>query len=307
MGSSTLLNLPPELLLHILSFLPIQALLKFSQTSRSAHALATSSLHTLSLGIYTTRIAGVISRLGSTSLPIPQKITSVFACPPSSLETSISSIRASSSGDSTRSGSFFDSEPDLFRQSDPYRISVLIPDAQTFDYDTLLAFHNALTSSILTRHCSTLRHLDISLWTLTAPVAHALTTLPALRVLALRIDHPHARSIPRSRRVVQSANERAAWELLVSDSPWAERLQALRIEGGEVSGSQLGKLLSKNHFCREIWLGKCYRLGKEIWKFLGSEWKGRFALRVLGVMRCGGELDEEDLELVGGLCGLKVS
>ena len=55
--------LPPELLIEVLSYLPINALLAFSQTCHSAHTLATSSMHTLSLGIYPTRFSKRIGEI----------------------------------------------------------------------------------------------------------------------------------------------------------------------------------------------------------------------------------------------------
>lgn len=298
MHSSNLFNLPPELLLQILSYLPVKSLLQFSRTSRTCHALATSSLHTLSLGIYSTRLASVISRLGITTLPIPKATTSIFASQPTSIGNSLSSSVASLD-------SQLDNPHDTNLSSDPYHVSVLIPDSQSFDHKTLLAFHTALTTSVLSRHSRTLRHLDISLWTLTGSVAHALSTLPALRALSIRMEDPYSRSTSRHRRVAQIVAERAAWELLVNEALWGPRLQALRLDGGEISTGQLEMLLSKNHLCQEIWIAKCSMITKKIWTFLGTEWEGRTSLRVLGIMKCGMPLDEEALDCIDGLEGLQ--
>ncbi|KAF2192544.1 hypothetical protein K469DRAFT_313606 [Zopfia rhizophila CBS 207.26] len=295
----SLLNCPPELLINILAFLPIQALLKFSQTCRYSHALASSSLHTLSLGIYPTRVAGIISRLGATHYPQPKEIRSAF----SSLEL------PSPTSNSTWSSTEVDylAEPEALIEDDPYKVSVLIPEAQEYDYMTLLAFHTALTKSVLVRHCN-VRHLDLSLWTLSTPIAKALSGLPALRALSLRIEgFPHVRAVPRSRGAAQRGEQRAAWELLANEAVWAPRLSALRIEGGELSTKQLTVLMSKSRWCREIWLCKCNMIGKYVWSFLGSEWEGRAALRILGIIRCGGQLDEEVLDIIGKLDGLQVS
>lgn len=49
--SPHILSLPAELLSQILSLLPVLSLLRFSQTSRYSHTLASANLHTLSLGI----------------------------------------------------------------------------------------------------------------------------------------------------------------------------------------------------------------------------------------------------------------
>ncbi|KAF2741573.1 hypothetical protein EJ04DRAFT_507340 [Polyplosphaeria fusca] len=293
--SSPLLNLPPELLANMLSFLPIQALLRFSQTCHYSHGLAKSSLHTLSFGIHPTRVSGIISRLASTQYPQP-KATSAFAA---SGESKARQARRDSLG----SESLAD---ELFAEQDPYKVSVLIPDAQAFDYKTLFAFHSALTKSILLRHGGTLRNLDLSLWTLSKPIAKALSKLAALRALSIRIeDYPHVRAVPRKLAGRQQIEQRDAWELLVNQATWASRLHALRVEGGELSARQLCTLLSKNRWCAELWLCKCASIGTELWSYLGSEWEGRAALRILGVMRCGGQLNEEVLDLIGGLGGLQ--
>ncbi|OCL00652.1 uncharacterized protein K441DRAFT_651654 [Cenococcum geophilum 1.58] len=119
------------------------------------------------------------------------------------------------------------------------------------------------------------------------------------------MEDPYSRSTSRPRRVAQIVAERAAWELLVNEALWAPRLQALRLDGGEISTGQLEKLLNKNHLCEEIWIAKCSMITKEIWTFLGTEWEGRTSLRVLGIMKCGMPLDEEALDCIDGLEGLE--
>jgi hypothetical protein len=302
----SVLDLPPELLVHTLALLPVQALLRFGQTCRHAHSLANSSLHTLSLGIHTSRLGGIISKLAATQYPDPKATRSAFGLP---LRILSSSSSVSSSSDHSRRSSL---DSDLFTEdsfdNDPHRVSVFIPNAQSFDYPTLLSFHTALTTSILLRHGSTLRHLDLSLWTLPLPLAKALAALPALRTLSVRIeDFVHVRAIPRRQIAVQRAQEQEAWELLSNTAVWASRINALRIEGGEVSTPQLSKLLRSSRWCHEIWLCKCARIGEDVWGWLAREWEGRAALRVLGVMRCGGQLSERSLEDIGLMRALQVS
>ncbi|KAF2814716.1 uncharacterized protein BDZ99DRAFT_515494 [Mytilinidion resinicola] len=302
MKSSPLLALPPELLVNILSFLPITSLLKFSETSHASHALATSSLHTLSLSIHTTRIGGIMSRLGATTLPTPKNTASAFASARNALSASFTeSIPRSSRSSQSSLGIAEDS----ILRSGPHAVHVLIPNAHTFDPSTLLAFHNALISSVLTRHKTTLRHLDLSLWSLTPHIAHALKSLPALRTLSLRIEDPNARSTSRRIRLAHRLEECVAWDILAEDASWASALQALRIDGAQVSTAQLGKLLSCNHLCRELWVCKCHNVDRDVWRYLGSEWKGRTGLQVLGVLKSYVDIEEEDLEFIGGMEGLK--
>jgi len=305
--ASSILDLPPEILVHTLTLLPIQALLRFGQTCRHSHSLANSSLHTLSLGIHTTRLSGIISKLAATQYPQPKAASSAFAL---HIRPSSPALSDSSSSEQSSRRSSLDS--DLYTEdafdNDPHRVSVLIPDAQTFSYPTLLSFHTSLTKSILFRHGNTLRHLDLSIWTLTIPLAKTLANLIAIRTLSIRTeDYPNVRTIPRQQKIAQRGQELEAWEILSQTAIWAPRINALRIEGGEISTAQLSKLLRPSRWCHEIWLCKCERIGGDVWRWLGREWEGRSALKVLGVMRCGGRLTEEALDDIGLMRGLQVS
>jgi hypothetical protein len=299
-----MLSFPPELILNILSFLPVQALLRFSQTCRFSHSLARSSLHTLSLGIHPTKVSAILSRLSASQYPLPRTVKSYL---------SVSNVSSSTSSRDQK-GVQHHNESDLvgeeeFKESDPYHVAVVIPDAQSFDYTTLLSFNIALTKSILTRHGGTLRNLNLSLWTLTIPTAKVIAGLSALRALSIRIEEfPRVRALPRNTVAVQRLEQRQAWDFLMANATWASRLTALRVEGGELSTAQLVTLLDRSRWCHELWICKCHLIGQELWKFLGSEaWEGRAALRILGVMRCGGQLDEDAMDAIGSLDGLQVS
>jgi hypothetical protein len=301
----SILDYPPELLIHILNFLPVQALLRFGQTSRSSQSLANSSLHTLSLGVHPSPISVILSKLGATLYPQPKHAISAFI-PPAQLASS--PIRSTGTSISSRRSSLeshFLQENHL--DNDPYEVSVLIPNAQAYDYPTLLNFNTALTTSILTRHGGTLRNLDLSLWTLTTPTARAISGLSALRALSIRIeDFPHVRNVRRSQMVIQKAEQRTAWDLLSTAAVFTPRLHALRIEGGEVNTTQLSRLLGQSRWCSELWLSKCTEIGEELWDWLGNEWEARTALRILGVMRCGGQLEENAMDAIGRLRNLQV-
>lgn len=299
--SSQLLGCPPELLINILNFLPVQSLLRFGQTSHYSQDLASSSLHTLSLGIHQSRVSATISKLSATQYPRPTHIASFFhpADQPSSYVGKACSSRRSSVGS--------DYFPENDIENDPHRVSVLIPNAEAYDHTTLISFNSALTKSILTRHGGTLRNLDLSLCTLTTPIAASIAKLSALRVLSIRIeDISHVRTVPRSRMASQRAEQRVAWDILTDNPAWAPRLEGLRIEGGEVSTTQLSQLLTGSRWCRELWLSKCSSIGEELWNWLGSGWEGSDSLHILAVMRCGGQLGEVALDVIGELRSLQV-
>ena len=57
------MSLPPELLCEVLEHLPISSLLAFGQTSRYHHALQQRSLRRLRLGVFPTRLDGLLSQM----------------------------------------------------------------------------------------------------------------------------------------------------------------------------------------------------------------------------------------------------
>lgn len=247
----SLLDLPPELLSQILESLPVQALLRFSQTSRLARTLANSNLHTLNLAI----------------------------------------------------------KPICGRAANDYceqRNCIRIPDASTYDYGVLLQFHNALLVSVVTRHAVMLRTLDLSLWTLTTPIAEVISTLFALRDLSIKVeDDLYARSVPRSSIALEKKEQNKAWDLLGLGAVWKPRLRRFKIQNADLTTAQLRKLLEHSRYCEEIWLGGCRFIDKDVWVFLGHEWEGRSTLQRLHVAHCGFLIEEKSLEAISGLTGLQ--
>lgn len=58
---SSLASLPPELIREVVSYLPIASLLAFGLTSKEYHAIQCCSISTLRLGVFPSRLAGMIS------------------------------------------------------------------------------------------------------------------------------------------------------------------------------------------------------------------------------------------------------
>ncbi|OJD34434.1 f-box domain protein [Diplodia corticola] len=320
-----LTSLPSELLFHILSFLPIRSLLAFSLASRSAYILASSSLQTLSLGVYPTRVSSLISQLSSTS-----PTASPYSRSTRSLSSSASSLPASSSCSSKSPSS---SASDLFNEA--CTVAHVIPQASELRPHTLLAFHSALISSILTRYCLSMRHLELSIWTLTPPVADALAGLKNLRTLCLRVEDPFGRGFlrrwiinwgstvdvdddgddddddrgpsrrpPSLYRAMPEAGTGTEWNKFAA--AWS-RLETLRLIGAEVSDWQLCQILKRNPGLKELWLKKCPDVGIELLKFLDEEWEGRASLQTLGLVDCdlAGEINAETAAHIGGLPSLQ--
>lgn len=64
---ATLTSLPPELTREILNYLPIRSLLSFGLTSQNNHDIQAASLCTLQLGVFHSRLSGMISLIESSS------------------------------------------------------------------------------------------------------------------------------------------------------------------------------------------------------------------------------------------------
>lgn len=271
-----LLELPSELLGQILDHLPLRSLLAFSEASRAAHALALSSLHTLSLGVYPTRLASKISQLAA--------------------------------GDWDPRGNHTISCRD---EGNDHAVSLIIPRAESHDGNTLLTFHNALMSSVLSRYACSLRTLELSIWAMSRPIALALAEMHGLKSLSLRTENPYSRLTMaglggwKPRNVVGPAatEDKRAWFLLAS--AWG-RLEVLRLYGARLGKLQLLQILEANVCIRELWLKNCSKLGAEIWPLLGENWTHRDSLTKLSVMGCC-EVRDESLQYIGNMKNLRVS
>lgn len=73
---ANLTSLPPELTREIINYLPIQSLLSFGLTSKDNHAIQAVSLSTLQLGVFHSRLSGMISFIES-----PSKRSSTHSVP----------------------------------------------------------------------------------------------------------------------------------------------------------------------------------------------------------------------------------
>ncbi|KAF2461244.1 hypothetical protein BDY21DRAFT_331523 [Lineolata rhizophorae] len=279
-------SLPPELQLNILSYLPIPSLLAFSQTSRTSHALATTSLRTLSLGIYPNRLSSLISRLSNNS----------STCQPSRQPDAATSHGSASAADTKplhrgKSKHARPTAPDWANNT----ISMTIPAANKLSTPTLLSFHTSLTVALLKRYAPALRHLDLSVWTLTPQIAAALAGIKNLRTLSIRIENPF------SRRGVLTCGGGPAWNMLAGKFG---RLERLRIEGADITEWQLERILEANTSVRELYVRRCPRVGKGLWQYLAEEWGYGENLWGLGHISCR-HLDDEIYEWARMLRGLE--
>lgn len=238
--STSLLQLPPELLLPILALLSTRSLLKFSQCSKYARSLANSSLHTLNLEFYPPPYSKDfylprrhLLPTKSTTHVIPSSTSCLdrkYACPTSSIKDTRHSKK----------------------DKHPHKTIIRMKGALNYDYGTLINFQSALLSNILSRHDHALRNINITVWSFTVPIAKAISRLHALRQLSINIqDCYYARSAQRKYAHEQSA----AWEVLANS--WSASLQTLSIDNADIEEVQLFKLLTSNSKCRELRLKSC--------------------------------------------------
>lgn len=287
MVMSLLHVLPTELVLHILSYLPVRDILRFSQLNHEASSLASSSLHTLRLGVYPSKLASLISRLASISpqsFPTTSKPRMILFDPSS-----------------------YDTNP----SSDPHTVSVILPEVAEHDPETLLSFHTTLLSSVVDRYHGSLSDLDLSIWSLTPPIAAALAKCHNLKSLNIRVENPYmrARGIPTPRTWNRRANHEGwvdHWECLTASTAFG-RLESLRLDGAVcLKEEDLLRILHCNEGIRELWLTRCPAVGSGLVQFLGEFWGGRTYLRSLGVISCG-EVSEDALKFLAGTPQLQVS
>lgn len=292
---TSLLELPPEVLIGVFSSLALRDLLCFSETSHYARSLTNANLHTLKLDFHSTP-----RTTKSKSYDSARGIQSSETAPRSSrtIQTALEiskHLRKSQE------------QPHIIKVHDPHRASIHIPDATTYSYTTLTDFQSALTCSILTRHAVGIRHSELSIWALTVPIAKALAELTALQSLTITIAKcPHVRLVPRSCILSQRKEEKKAWAILAKSETVFARLKNLKVEGAELDIRSLVGILQGSP-CRTVSLSKCNVIGRELWDVVRNEWTGWTKLESFCVSECGGILDHSTLSSLSAMKNLKVS
>lgn len=254
--ATSLLNLPSEILLQILSKLSIQPLLRFAQSSHHARTLAYTDIHALSLAVCATHQDFWHYKLSATR---------------------------------------FEPEHDLYT-------AIQIPGAWDFPYNTLLAFHNKVIASILSRHAFTLQKVDLMLWTLSPTIAQAIAALPAIKQLSIRIES--VQTVPRVHINTQKQRrqEYTAWSLLASDPSWMHSVKSLRIENAEVNTSQLLSIVDSATRLQDLRLSACTMLTSSIWK--SARLHTLHLLEMLGCVNV--HIDKPELETISKMNRLQV-
>ncbi|KAK2765445.1 hypothetical protein FQN54_008298 [Arachnomyces sp. PD_36] len=268
--SDKLSNLPPEVVLLILSHLPIYSLLSFGATSRTNHAYHAMSLTQLHLAVFPKRIQSVIAWLncdpsfptqaifrspGCTSIQRhPQYISVELQKGTNGDQRRHHRSRKTSSGDRMIASS--EEEPRTSRQT--------------------IRDQNAVLSNILNRYGSSLVTLEFLAYDLDEYAAHALGSncQRKLRNLALHFEHTHVRdhTLPRDfwRKPAPGST---AWNSLIGlggRNCGLRGLESLTLERAGITPWQLRKLVKRNRNLRELRLRTCSAVQPEFLEWLGT-------------------------------------
>lgn len=337
--SGRLNDIPPEVVLLILSHLPIDSLLAFGATSRTNYAYHVMSLTQLHLAIFPKRIQAIVAFLncdpsfptqavmrppGCTSIPRPPNYVSVVLPKSTSGDQRKHRSRKVSSRDrTTTDAAAEDSYPRSAKQT--------------------IRAQNTIFSNILNRYGSSLVTLEFLAYDLDEHAAQALgfNCRRKLRHLALCFEHTHVRDhmLPRSfwRKPAPGST---AWNSLIGiggdGKTGLKGLETLTLERAGITPWQLRKLVKRNRNLRELKLRTCSGVQQEFLDWLGAVGKERRStdfgddeyvehgsmLEVLWVENCAGvsskgasveefggtvQADAGDLEWVTKLKSLKVS
>ncbi|KAL9617868.1 MAG: hypothetical protein Q9160_007356 [Pyrenula sp. 1 TL-2023] len=267
--------LPPELLLQVLSHLPVASLLSFGLTSHPNHDFHYHALKTLHIAAFPKRIHSLLSFLDS-STPFPS---------PNHVATTTKHIPRSSS-----------TSPTLL-------------------HSMIIKSQNDILSSVLPRHGRYLQTLafyahDILPCTALALAQHA----PQLQDLTLSFLHPHARpsTVPRS-LIEEPSPPSPLWNAIAGIGPCAQsgfstaqglrNLHTLTLVRVSITSFQLLTLISHNDRLRSLRLRKCPGVDDEFLTWLGTKWAHREKLHVLELEDCDNVtiLTEEDAAWISGL------
>lgn len=292
---TSLLELPPELLIRALSFLSILDLFKVSACSHRARTLAYASCHTLNLDF----CAPPYQRdFYSTPYRMPFKQLSPGHDSSHSRNSSVTKH-----AQVRRTSVYRPGGSAWLKNESRHKMIILIEDAKSYDYETMINFHSALLRFIMRRHQKALQNLDISIWTITVPMAEVLPQLSALRSLSIMIQETvYARAAQRKNSVDQTV----AWQVLAVSNAWNGGLRELRIDNADILEQQLFRLLEKHPQCQKLSINKCHAIGEALWEFLGEDWAGRATLRKLKISDFGACLSQAKLRMISNLKALQV-
>jgi hypothetical protein len=191
-----------------------------------------------------------------------------------------------------------------------HNVPIILCKREARDKHQIIRSQTSKLVDIISRHAPTLRSLEVSAWALEQDLADVLVTMPNLRTLAVRLDHPtvrHAR-VPKSFWDVSPLSP--VWNTLSDQrkngrAPFG-RLESLTLERSGITDHQLLQLLQRNPRIKELKLQKCLTITDEFFEALANSPMAK-TLEKLSFTRSGTcEIDERILEHLAELTNLKV-
>ncbi|KAI9886171.1 MAG: hypothetical protein M1823_002023 [Watsoniomyces obsoletus] len=196
-----------------------------------------------------------------------------------------------------------------------HSVSIHLPTKDIKTRQQIVRNQNSKAASVLHQHGSTLRDLELVLWELEKPVADALSSMPNLRRLSLRFDHPFVRHPTLQKNYWNSASTGSVWDLLSrtdddldgdgGSTPVLGRLEALNLERAGITDWQLMQIIERNPGMTELKLQKCTSLTGEFFAYLAKSPIAK-TLKTLHFTRNDKEdIDDRVLDHIGELKNLK--
>ena len=297
MDSRTLNTLPPELLTEILGYLPPTALLSFGTTCRENHRLASVNFRTLSLGIFHSRIASMVS--SSLEEETPRCVPS-YRRQPKKPRMDSWSRESSPEADYVAPAS---SHPHITHRHD-----IVLPRTVTQTRDAVLRAQSNISATIISRYANSLRSLELHVWELSEQTARAIASCTRLKHLSIRMDHVGTRHQGLASGTWDTAMGSSAWNHLAtsvsSNSPSAspklnprrpnmsaraksaptvpqnprhnglvvgsglKKLESLRLERSGLTDYQLQSILAQNPNLKHLYLRKCTALTPHLFRWM---------------------------------------
>ena len=275
--SDRLHSLPPEVVLIILSYLPIDSLIAFGATSRSNHAYHIMSFTHLHLAIFNNRIHSLVAFLEGTPVPFTQIEMKPHSCMnfprPHHYIPMVLPVDTPSEPPKHKSKK---------RKPNSKPVEVITEEAYRRTANQTVRAQNAILADLLSRYGGSLTTLEFMAYDLDEYGAHALGSncQNKLRNLALRYEHTHVND-PMMRKSAwkKPAPPSTAWNPLigigVDEKCGLKGLETLTFERAGITPWQLRKLVKRNRGLRELKLRTCSGVQPEFLTWLGTDGKRR--------------------------------
>lgn len=271
--SDKLSRLPLELVLHILSYLPFEALLSFGVTSRSNYHSHILCLKRLRLGVFERRVHSMISCLQAGWATADQ--VGSYLDEDASRDYFVSVIQPRMqptipplAGSTT---------PAALSKDTRRRIPCTAVPGRARTYEQMIRIQNRIFARVVNRYGSSLVKLEFMAYDLDNEGARVLGAqcTYSLRHLALRFEHPHIRNgNMRASTWLHPAPSSPAWNLLLGIGREPHLgvfgLETLVLERAGITPWQLTMLVRRNPRLRVLKLRTCLGAQPEFLDWLGG-------------------------------------